>query len=259
MNTTISATHEKALWNSEKVTKAYAGDDYLLKPEQLILNILRNRLPQMRMLDLGIGGGRTTVHFAPLAKEYLGSDYAENMVQACIKRFEGAGPNIRFEVIDATDMSGVPDQSYDFILFSFNSIDCVPPEHRHKVLEEVRRVGKPGGFFAFSSHNLRYLRRMYAIKPHKKLKNFLYQFYRSLMLIWYNGLPSRYDNKDYGVICNGVEHFSLNLYYGKPEFQVKQLQETGFRNIRAFADEEVNPAELHKITNHAWIHYLCEI
>ncbi|MBK6620318.1 MAG: class I SAM-dependent methyltransferase [Saprospirales bacterium] len=259
MNSALNPSLEKSLWNSDKVTKQYADDDYLLKPEQAILNIMRNRLPQMRMLDLGIGGGRTTVHFAPLCKEYVGSDYAEKMVDACVERFPNPGPSIRFEVIDATDMKGVPDQYFDFILFSFNSIDCVPPEDRHKVLEEVRRVGKPGGLFAFSSHNLRYLRRMYAIKRHRKLKDFLYQFYRSLMLIYYNGLPSRYDNKDYGIICNGVEHFSLNLYYGKPEFQVKQLRDAGFKNIRAFTNEETDVKNLHKVTDQAWIHYLCEI
>ncbi|MBK6620315.1 MAG: class I SAM-dependent methyltransferase [Saprospirales bacterium] len=257
-----STIQDKSLWNSNKVIQEYATADYLSKPEQTILQGLKPSLPGMRMLDLGIGGGRTTLHFAPHVKEYVGSDYAENMIDACLKRFPNPEPNTRFEVIDARKMSGVPDGYYDLVLFSFNGLDSVPTEDRHKVLEEVKRVGKPGGQFVFSSHNLRYIRKMYALKLHKQWRVFLYQFYRTFMLIYYNGLPSKYDQKDYAVLRNGAEHFSLDIYYGKPEFQVRQLQEAGFRNIRAFSlrsGEEIKADKLRQDTEDAWIYYQCEI
>lgn len=259
---TIDAVQDKQVWNSAKVIQTYARVDQLQKPEQTILNLLRDRLPEMRMLDLGIGGGRTTVHFAPLVKEYVGSDYAENMVNACIQRFPNAGDHVRFALIDATSMTGVPDQYFDLVLFSFNSIDCVAPEDRNKVFHEAIRVSKQGGYFVFSSHNLHYVRRMYALKWHRRWQDFLYQFYRSAMLIYYNGLPGKYDHVDAAVIRNGIEHFSLNIYYSKPEHQIQQLKKAGFRNIRTFSYRtglELDPSQLHKQTNEPWIHYLCEI
>lgn len=146
---TFNTTKDKQLWNSTTVIDHYTVADDLQKPEKAIIDALREQLPFMRMLDLGIGGGRTTVHFEPLVHEYVGSDYAENMVQACIKRFPDAGTNTRFQVIDATNMAGIPDHYYDFILFSFNGLDCIPHEDRDKVFHEVRRVGKPGAYFAF--------------------------------------------------------------------------------------------------------------
>lgn len=258
----IDATRDKQVWNSAKVTKVYASVAQLQEPEQAILNILKDRLPYMRMLDLGIGGGRTTVHFAPLVREYVGSDYAENMVEACIKRFPNAGDHVRFEVIDATDMQGVPDNYFDFVLFSFNSIDCVAPEDREKVFQEVRRVGKKGGYFAFSSHNLRYLPRMYALKWHKRWQDFVYQFYRTARLILHNGFPRKYNGHDWAVIRNGIEHFSLNIFYIKPERQIEILKKNGFKNIRAFSrknGEEIPHDLLHLVKRDAWIHYLCEI
>lgn len=258
----IDASRDKQVWNSAKVTKVYASVDQLQKPEQAILNILKDRLPYMRMLDLGIGGGRTTVHFAPLAGEYVGSDYAENMVDACIKRFPNPGANVRFEVIDATDMKGVPDQSFDFVLFSFNSIDCVAPEDREKVFREVQRVGKKGGYFAFSTHNLRYLSHMYALKWHKRWQDLLYQFYRTARLIFHNGFPGKYQNHDWAIIRNGIEHFSLNIYYIKPERQIEILKKNGFKNIRAFSrktGEEIPHDLLPLVKREAWIHFLCEI
>lgn len=259
---TINAAKDKQVWNSSKVIDIYASVDNLQKPEQTILNLLRDRLPFMRMLDLGIGGGRTTVHFEPLVYEYLGSDYAENMVQACIKRFPNAGERTRFEVIDATNMAGVPDKYYDLILFSFNSIDCVAPEDRHKVFQEAIRVGKPGGYFVFSSHNLRYLRTMYRLKWYNKVNELLYQFYRTARLIYHNGFPGKYDQSDFAVIRNGIEHFSLNIYYSKPEYQVKILKQMGFQSVRTFSrktGEEIPLNQLSKVTKDAWIHYMCEI
>lgn len=253
---------DKQVWNSAKVTEVYSRVDQLQKPEQTILNLLKPRLSSMRMLDLGIGGGRTTVHFAPLVQEYVGSDYAENMIDACINRFPDAGDHVRFEVIDATDMKGVPDDYFDLILFSFNSIDCVAPEDREKVFQEALRVGRKGGYFAFSTHNLRYLPYMYALKWHSRWRDFLYQFYRTFMLFYYNGFPGKYKKEDLAIIRNGIEHFSLNIFYIKPEKQIEILMQNGFSNIRTFSiktGKEIPHSQLPSLTREAWIYYLCEI
>lgn len=259
---TIDAVKDKQVWNSAKVISNYAAVDKLQKPEQAILDLLRDRLPHSRMLDLGIGGGRTTVHFEPLVYEYLGSDYAENMVEACKQRFPNTGERTRFEVVDATDMTGVPNRYYDFVLFSFNSIDCVAPEDRDKVFHEVQRVTKPGGHFAFSSHNLLYIPQMYRFKWHRRWRDFLYQFYRIAMLLRYNGLPGQYDSQQNAVIRDGVEHFSLNIYYAEPEHQVWHLKRLGFKNVQVFSlktGEEINLSKLNTLKNDAWVYYLCEV
>lgn len=259
---TIDAVQGKQVWNSAKVVQSYAAEAALQKPEQTILNFLKDQLPNMRMLDLGIGGGRSTVHFAPLVKEYVGSDYAENMLDACRQRFPNLGKHARLELIDATAMTGVPDQYFDFVLFSYNGIDCVPPEDRAKVLQEVRRVGKKGGYFMFSTHNIRYVKQIFKLRWRSDMREFLYQFYRLPLLYYYNGFPGKYEKMDYAVVRNGIEHFSLTLYYSKPEYQVQQLKDLGFRNIRAFSrktGKELELAQLHHVKDDAWIHYLCEI
>lgn len=258
----IRAARDKQVWNSDKVTKVYAGVGKLQKPEQAILDLLKDHLPKMRMLDLGIGGGRTTVHFAPLVTEYVGSDYAENMIEACRKRFPDPGDHVSFEVIDATDMSELPIDYFDFILFSFNGIDSVAPKDRKKVFNEALRVGKEGGYFVFSSHNLGYLPRMYALKWHKRWRDFLYQFYRSFMLLYYNGLPGKFKSREYAIVRDGIQHFSLNVFYTKPEYQIEVLKKTGFKNIRTFSiktGKETPPNQLSALTQDAWVYYLCEI
>lgn len=259
---TIDTVKDKQVWNNSKVTSNYASVDNLLKPEKTILDLLRDRLPLMRMLDLGIGGGRTSVHFEPLVYEYVGSDYAENMVEACIKRFPNAGARTRFEVIDATDMKSVPNAYYDFILFSYNGIDCIAPEDRDKAFREIQRVGKPGSLFAFSSHNLLYIPKMYRLKWYSRWKDFLYQFYRIAMLLRYNGLPGKFAGKKQAIFRDGAEHFSLSFLYSTPEHQVWQLQRLGFKNIRAFSlktGAEIDSSRLNAMHHDAWVYYLCEI
>ncbi len=127
----------------------------LLQPaERTILERFRDRLPSLKMLDIGVGGGRTTQHFSPLAGEYTGIDYSPAMITACRQRFAGATRPMTLEVGDARRMAQFADDSFDFILFSFNGIDAVSHGDRLQILQEVRRVGKPGGYFCFSSHNL---------------------------------------------------------------------------------------------------------
>ena len=55
----------KQLWNSQKTIKTYAKYDYLLESERLIFDILKDRLADMCMLDLGVGGGEPPCTLPP--------------------------------------------------------------------------------------------------------------------------------------------------------------------------------------------------
>jgi SAM-dependent methyltransferase len=106
------------------------------------------------ILDIGVGGGRTTFFLAPTARRYLGVDYSEAMVAACRAKY----PDYEFAHADATDLSFIPEASFDVALFSFNGIDCIPTDAgRVACLSEMRRVIRPDGFVIVSSHNARVL------------------------------------------------------------------------------------------------------
>lgn len=110
--------------------------------------------PGAEILDMGVGGGRTTPYLSEVAKRYVGADYSEGMVKACRQRF----PYLEFRHCDATDMSQFKDGSFDVVVFSFNGIDIIPRnEGRARCLAETARILKPEGLFIFSSHNARIL------------------------------------------------------------------------------------------------------
>jgi SAM-dependent methyltransferase len=108
----------------------------------------------MSILDLGVGGGRTTPYLSEIASHYVGIDYAEEMIRVCRTKF----PNLQFDVTDASDLSGFADASFDAVIFSFNGIDYLAPDEKREVcLRECYRVLKKGGIFIFSTHNPRSL------------------------------------------------------------------------------------------------------
>lgn len=138
------------IYNAPEVALHYANLDYLSPCEKFLFqNYLQ---PGMAILDIGVGGGRTTSYLSSLASRYVGIDYAEEMVRACRKRF----PDLPFEVANAADLSFFSDASFDAIVMAFNAIDYVlPGSQRACCLQECHRVLKPGGTLIFSSHNPR--------------------------------------------------------------------------------------------------------
>ena len=108
--------------------------------------------PGAAILDLGVGGGRTTPYLSSRASRYVGIDYSAEMVRHCQQKY----PEQKFFVADASDLSLLESSSFDAVVFAFNGIDyVVPDEARFRCLEECRRVLNPNGVLVFSSHNPR--------------------------------------------------------------------------------------------------------
>jgi ubiquinone/menaquinone biosynthesis C-methylase UbiE len=133
-----------------EVASHYAALNYLTPCEQSLFRTYVK--PGMAVLDLGVGGGRTTSYLSRVASRYVGVDYSEVMIRACRRKF----PNLDFVLADASDLSAFEDASFDAIVFSFNGLDCVAPdEKRLRCLRECWRVLRPTGVLVFSSHNPR--------------------------------------------------------------------------------------------------------
>ncbi len=133
-----------------EVASHYATLNYLTPCEQLLFRTYIK--PGMAVLDLGVGGGRTTSYLSRVASQYVGVDYSEAMIRACKTKF----PNLSFVLADAADLSAFEDASFDAIVFSFNGLDCVVPDRKRlRCLSECWRVLRPAGVLVFSSHNPR--------------------------------------------------------------------------------------------------------
>lgn len=138
------------VYSEPAVAAHYASLDYLSPCEQLLFEkfILRGT----EVLDVGVGGGRTTPYLSRIASRYLGVDYSAEMVRSCQSKF----PQLEFEVADAADLSFLDDDSFGAVVIAFNGLDyIIPDQRRRQCLQECFRLLRPGGILIFSSHNPR--------------------------------------------------------------------------------------------------------
>ena len=255
----------KDLYDLPAIAADYARQSCLQPPEETILRVMLPSLPKARMLDLGVGGGRTTVHFADKVREYVGADYSESMILECRNRFAGGPPHISFTVCDARSMDQFEAGSFDFILFSHNGIDSVSHEDRLQILREIQRVGKPGGSFCFSTHNLNWcanifdLRRIITLNPRlagRMAKRLVLRF------IYNSGVrAAQVRNAPFVVLNDGAHHGKLQHHFIKPLEQIAQLREA-FTDIRVFplaTGAEIEDQSKLRTVEDPWLYYLCKI
>jgi ubiquinone/menaquinone biosynthesis C-methylase UbiE len=146
----ISADRNLDSYNSPAALEQYTKASKLAACEEYLFDKYVDR--GQEILDLGVGGGRTTPYLAAQASLYVGLDYSKVMVDLCRRQF----PSLCFVCDDASDLQRFTANSFDVVVFSLNGIDSIRTDRdRTRCFREVARVLRPGGCFIFSSHNVR--------------------------------------------------------------------------------------------------------
>jgi SAM-dependent methyltransferase len=98
---TVDVTEQRNLeqYNSPGNVETYVRSTGLMPVEDHLFG--RHVPPGSDVLDIGVGGGRTTPALSARAGRYVGIDFAPAMVEACQARF----PDLEFAVGDAADLS----------------------------------------------------------------------------------------------------------------------------------------------------------
>src|SRR4026209_2112842 len=82
----------------------------------------------MKVLDLGCGDGTTALPAAESGADVLGVDIASNLVEAGNKRAKAAGlTNCRFQEGDASNLTDLPDRSFDLVVSIFGAMFAPRP------------------------------------------------------------------------------------------------------------------------------------
>lgn len=146
-------TQHIEFWNSQESIERYADIEMkLYDVESAFLTqasvMLGKSVDQIKVLDLGCGGGRTTIPLHRMGYDVTGIDIAENLIHHLKEKY----PDVKAFVGDASKLD-FKDESFDIVIFSHNSLDCLDPYSlRDQCLREIGRVLKNGGIFIFSSH-----------------------------------------------------------------------------------------------------------
>ena len=250
----------KRVYESEALAVRYAQQQPLQPPEETILEIVRRELAPKRMLDVGVGGGRTTQRFAPVVEEYVGIDYSPAMIAVCESRFRELPGVHKFVEADVRSMPMFEDERFDFVLFSYNGLDYVAGQTRKQALWEIGRVLRRGGYFALSSHNLRSLERRLVFSWSGGLKAAAARLRWKLQFRQHNsGLPGL-ASVDRIEVNDGALDFRLRTYYQRAKSQVEELQDAGFRQIKVFRLSDgglIESEQELRENSEDWLYYLC--
>jgi ubiquinone/menaquinone biosynthesis C-methylase UbiE len=232
--------------------------------ESEILARLRSTYMNKRILDVGVGGGRTTPFLTDISKEYVGIDYSPQMIERSRKRH----PDVDLRVCDVRDLSQFRDGEFDLIFFSFNGIDYIDHSDRITALNEIRRVLSDEGTFAFSSHNRASTARSawslkhlpYRTNPLRNPKTFMFKLISYLMGIFnYRYLRKHEVTADtYELRNDEASRYSLLTYYIYIQDQIEQLKSAKFRDCQAvdLQGRWLSPAEYSTVID-PWIYYVC--
>jgi SAM-dependent methyltransferase len=231
-NATQALDSNRTVYEQRSIVLQYVADTHLTPAETQLLAKFSDDIAGKRVLDLGVGGGRTTSYLAERCAFYVGVDSSEAMVRACRERY----PHLDFRPGDARNLSQFNDGEFDFILFSFNGIDYVGHDDRARILREVARVLRPGGVLVFSSHNLAsapsgtLLHRVFDVSisanPIRSAKSIARA---AINLVNYlRNAPGQQRTADYAILVDPAHGFVLRTYYVTSEEQQRQIEAAGF-------------------------------
>ena len=232
----VRAPNTQAYYQGRDAVDLFSQANALQAAERAIIERLGAWLVGRSMLDIGIGGGRTTSHFAPLVATYVGVDYSPAMIAACKARFGDEVDNVTLAVEDVRSLSSFETGSFDFVLFSFNGLDCIGHSDRLRALGELHRVCAPSGFVCFSSHNLGFLPSLYRLRLDPRT-NLNHRARASLQLAVFRLLnqPRRaLDQARYATVREPYANFRAETYYVMPSEQLAQLDRAGFSAVDVY-------------------------
>jgi SAM-dependent methyltransferase len=277
-----SAAH----FEDPRVVAEYASLDFLLPPEAAIFDLLDAELRNGKVLDLGVGGGRTAAHLLDRVGGYVGLDVSRAMIDACRRRFaDRLGSDVRFVEGYARDLSAFEPGTFDVVLFAWQGIDSVGDDaDRRRALEEIRRVCRAGAAFVFSTDNVLWARdrvsRAVAVRHalsgggERSLRRRAGRVLRSLRRVRrlrrVNDVASlrgdramfRYRRPPFELSAEGFddpgETIVIDGYVIAPGAQVRQLAAARFDAVRVFAPDgaEVTGVPDRQLRRWEWLYFL---
>jgi SAM-dependent methyltransferase len=222
----------------------------LAEHERACLESVAPLIRNKRILDIGIGAGRTVAPLRLYSKDYIGVDYTPEMVAHCRHQY----PSVRFAHVDARSMKTFADESFNVAFFSCNGISMVDHAGRLAILSEVRRVLAPDGIFIFSTcnrqspfHTARFTLPEFQatfnpVKATVRAARFLAQTgFRAVNRLAH--FRHEIECDEYAVVNDVCHHYRTMLYFISPEQQVRQLRSAQFTGELKMFGQSGQPAD----------------
>ena len=207
-----------------------------------------------RMLDLGVGSGRTTQHFLPDVADYVGIDIAPEMLAVARRKHPGA----TLLDCDVRDIGRFGKGRFDFVLGAWGLLSAFQHDERLAILDAVHAGLSPGGTFFFSAHNRAW--RLAGSRPlHGRSwhpREIVNSLHPSSWRNYFRLRRLRHEEKDYAFYNDGAHRWSGVFYYIDRDAQCRQLEAAGFELAEVYGEDGrvLVPAE--STARDALLHYV---
>lgn len=269
--TAVPVEANRRRYDRASTVAEYVRQDHLNPAEQAFIDRSGEELASWSLLDIGIGGGRTTARFAPLVENYVGIDYAAGMVEASRQRLRG-NPEIASSLFqgDARRLEQFSDASFDAVLFVGQGLDALDHQGRLQAIKEMARVCRPRGWLYISTHNLASVDRALSLRQkvddlrgersHLRLplalaKRIPERLFEKLA----NPSPRVLATRDHAFLVESWPWPRLTrMYYSQPAEALRQLDWAGFTPVTVVGADGRDLGLLDGLTQarDLWLHYL---
>ena len=261
-HTTIDSRN-RGTWSSTSASSGKASG-WSDNGEPVALAAVAPFVRDQPVLDVGVGGGRTTAILKLLSADYVAVDYTSEMVDVFRRRY----PDVDIHHADARDLSLFDDDRFALVYFSLNGIDAVDHDGRERVLAEFYRVLRPGGHVLFSTLNmtgpayrggpwrspspggsLMYRAARFAGRVPFRLLGYVAS-YRN----WWQNRELHADHGTWGLRTLGAHDYALVVHFTTLAAQHEALRAAGFEPTTTFGDDgrELQPTD--DLSTTAWFH-----
>ncbi|MHB8295268.1 MAG: class I SAM-dependent methyltransferase [Acidimicrobiales bacterium] len=246
----------------ERDAHEYWHDLALQPPEQALLRRLGARWSELSMLDIGVGGGRTSYTFGAVAGRYVGMDFSPVMLgraRTVLREDERCS----FVLADVRDLTCLKEH-FDVAMFSLNGIDTLGHADRLRALGQVRAVMHPTGLLLFSSHSLHVLRShlpVHQVPRRVSLANAYKLAKASVPTLRLAMIKRKFDfdaaeRAGWARVRDSAHGFDMEIYYVSIAEQQRQLEATGWELLEVWGLDGrlVDPDRPGRDLS---LHYLC--
>lgn len=250
------ADANRRLYERPEVARRYAQEDRLTRAEAMALIKYQAAVVGRKVLDLGVGAGRTTAYLAPLAAVYLGIDASAPMIEQLRTLY----PGVPAQLGDMRDLTRLTEASFDLVFASNCVLDAVSHDDRLRTLRGLRRLLHGRGLLIFSSHNRAYVEagrppRLEAVRTPLGWVAGVVRWARRT-INRRRLLPAQRFEADYAVIVDSGHDYRCLHYYLTADVQRRQLEAQGYEVLEVMDRDGLTLAPGDASPRSPWLLYV---
>ena len=148
-----TSDYRQKIWIKEYINRKNLPSTKNDKPSRVLVDFITQVSPKVKdfALDLGSGNGRNSIYLAKLGyKKVLGIEIVEEAIKNAKEKARSLNLDGKVKFINQSVASKIdaPKASFDLVI-DMMVMHCLTKNDRDKMIKQVKKLIKPGGYFVF--------------------------------------------------------------------------------------------------------------